>query len=683
MKNKQRLVASILIAMRITIAQMAITIVFASSLYAKEVKSQNILEKKFSISVENKQLKKVISEIQKQTKVKFSFSANAIDAERMISFSALEKKIAEFLDETLRPYDIGYQVINERIVLFPEKRTERLVENVATAEEKIIALEKVITGAVVNDLGEPMESVSVSEKGTSNGVTTNKNGEFRISVADNNAVLVFSYVGYESKEMAVTNQVIMRVSLKAIPKAIEEVIVVGYGTQKVTKVSGAISTIKSADIDKLKPFRAEEALQGRASGVSVIQRGGPGKAPTILIRGIPSFSGTDPVVIVDGVPGSLETLSSDDIESINVLKDAASTAIYGVKGGNGVIVVTTKTGRKNRKTEFSFSANVGQQQLMNKIDVLNAEQYGIIINEGQVNSGKPIVFQDVKSLGVGTDWQDVIFKDAGVSQYSLAARGGSEKTTYYFSASYLDQAGIVGGADKNIYKRATITSNLTFNLTKKLDFIFNTAYTNTQGKSVQEGSFNAIIGNALNFDPTVPIYNTDPRYVGKYAFSNLIINELYNPAYKLENQYNKANTDRVNGKVELQYSILKNLKLTSRIGYAQGTSVGKSFGPFVFYGPKHKENSMDSTGTPISGKYNSVSESTNTSSYYTFETFGEYKYNLKDVHNFDAVVGYSLARSTGYGFSASRQDVPFNSWAYADISAATGVNSATNTNASG
>jgi len=180
----------------------------------------------------------------------------------------------------------------------------------------------------------------------------------------------------------------------------------------------------------------------------------------------------------------METLSGDDIESINVLKDAAATAIFGVKGGNGVIVITTKSGRKNRKTEFSFSANVGQQKLMNKIDVLNAEEFGTIVNEGQVNSGKPIIFPDVKALGQGMDWQDQIFKTAGVSQYNLSARGGSEKTTYYLSASYLNQAGIVGGADKNIYKRATVTSNQTFNITKKLDLFFNTPLTKSRGKSV-------------------------------------------------------------------------------------------------------------------------------------------------------------------------------------------------------
>jgi TonB-dependent SusC/RagA subfamily outer membrane receptor len=187
---------------------------------------------------------------------------------------------------------------------------------------------------------------------------------------------------------------------------LSDVIVVGYGTQKVTKVSGSISTVKSGDIEKLRPVRTEEALQGRASGVNVIQSGSPGSKPTVLIRGIPSFSGTDPVVVIDGVPQTLTDLNSinpADIESINVLKDAATTAIYGVKGGNGVIVVTTRTGRKNQKTEITVNSNYGVQEVMHTIGVLNATEYAAMINEGSVTAGGPIIFPDLSTIGVGTN----------------------------------------------------------------------------------------------------------------------------------------------------------------------------------------------------------------------------------------------------------------------------------------
>ncbi len=166
---------------------------------------------------------------------------------------------------------------------------------------------------------------------------------------------------------------------------LSEVVVVGYGTRKVTKVSGAISTIKSVDIEKLQPVRVEDALQGRASGLSIINSGSPGSKPTVFVRGIPSFSGTDPLVIIDGVPQTLTDLNSinaSDIESINVLKDAATTAIYGVKGGNGVIVVTTKSGKRNQKTDINYSSYYGFQEVVNTVGVLNATEYGAMVNEG-------------------------------------------------------------------------------------------------------------------------------------------------------------------------------------------------------------------------------------------------------------------------------------------------------------
>ena len=285
-------------------------------------------------------------------------------------------------------------------------------------------------------------------------------------------------------------------------------VVVGYGTQKITKVSGAISTIKSADIEKLRPVRTEDALQGRASGVNVIQSGSPGSKPTVLIRGIPSFSGTDPVVIIDGSPQTLTDLNSinpADIESINVLKDAATTAIYGVKGGNGVIVVTTRSGRKNQKTDITFSANYGVQEVLNTIGVLNATEYAAIINEGSTVAGGNIIFPNLSTIGVGTDWQKEIFKTAPLQSHNITARGGSDKMTYFLSAGYLSQGGIVGGNDKSRYSRGNLTANLNFDLTSRLKFILNTTAVLLDSRGVQENSFNSVLGSALNFDPTVPV----------------------------------------------------------------------------------------------------------------------------------------------------------------------------------
>lgn len=187
-----------------------------------------------------------------------------------------------------------------------------------------------------------------------------------------------------------------------------------------------------------------------------------------------------------------------------MLKDAAATAIYGVKGGNGVIVVTTKSGKKNQKAEFSFSSNFGQQKIMNKIGMLNATEYGAMINEGSTTAGGPVIFNDLSTLGVGTEWQDEVFKTAGISSNTLTAAGGGEKISYFLSAGYMAQGGIVGGADKSNFNRANVTANFNVELTKRLKIVLNTSYVNIANKGVAENAFNSIIGSALNFDPTVP-----------------------------------------------------------------------------------------------------------------------------------------------------------------------------------
>ena len=546
-----------------------------------------------------------------------------------------------------------------------------------------VAQNKTVRGKVTGEKGEAISKASVVVKGTKLGTTTNDNGEFSISVPASAKNLVISSVEFEAKEVAITDGP-LEITLVAAVSKLNEVIVVGYGTQRVTKVSGAISTVKAADIEKLKPVRTEEALQGKASGVTVIQSGSPGSKPTVLIRGIPSFSGTDPVVIIDGVPQSLTDLNSinpADIESINVLKDAATTAIYGVKGGNGVILVSTKSGRKNQKTEIAVNSNYGVQEVLTTIGVLNAAEYGAIINEGSTVAGGNIIFPNLKDLGVGTNWQNEIFETAGLQSHNITARGGSEKMSYFLSGGYLKQGGIVGGNDKSNFSRGNFTANLNFDLSSKIKFILNTTGVVLNSKGIQENSFNSVIGSALNYDPTVSILNTTPNTVGKYGFSKLLLSEIFNPLTKLDNTYNKNVGNKLYGKFEMQYDVIKNLKITSRFGYTKYDGNAKSFAPLVFYGLNNVDNSMNANGSAVVGQHNSVSHEKTSNFNYTWETFGNYNFKIKDKHNFETVLGFSQAKISGNAAGASRQDVPFNSWEFADFTAAVGNNSATNTNA--
>ncbi|MFT3982013.1 MAG: TonB-dependent receptor [Ferruginibacter sp.] len=556
-----------------------------------------------------------------------------------------------------------------------------------SAFNQLFAQNLQVTGRVTKKTGgEPLAGASVVARGTGVATRTDETGSFSLTIPQRSSVTItVSYAGMISAEQKVTASGAVNFALDEDVNTLADVVVVGYGTQKVTKVSGAISTVKGADMEKLKPTRVDAALQGMAAGVNVIQTGSPGSRPTVQIRGIPSYTGTDPIVIIDGVIQTLtdfNSISPSDIESVNVLKDAATTSIYGVKGGNGVIVVTTKTGRKNQKTVFGINANYGMQEVVRKLGVLNAAEYGAMINEGSTVSGGPVIFSDLSILGKGTNWQDQVFESAPVQNHSISATGGSDKVTYFLSAAYSSQGGIVGGYDKSRFNRGTFTANLNFDLTSRLKFIINTTGVLLNSKGIQENSFNSILGSAINFDPTVEIYNTVPGTVGKYGFSNLILSEIFNPLTKLDNTYNKSNGNKLYGKFELQYKVIKGLTLSSRFGYTKYNGNARSFTPLVFYGPLNVENTMNADGSTVTGKFNSVTHNLDNNFNFTWETFGNYNFKIADVHNFETVLGGSLYKSSGDGASATRQDVPFNSWEFATFAAATGTNSTANPNAS-
>ncbi|MEZ0485131.1 SusC/RagA family TonB-linked outer membrane protein [Fibrella aquatica] len=664
--------------MRISLAQILLYILCISFANAAHVNAQEILDRKISLTITNQNIEQILDQIERTADVKFMYSPQLILATRKTSISVKKEKLSSLLDELLRPLKINYEVIDNKILL--NRAT-------TTSGGSAQAVEQTITGKITDaESGEAIPGASIVIKGTLKGTVSDGSGNYTLAVPDEKAILVITSVGYTRAEVTVGNRFTVNIGLDPDTKNLGEVVVVGYGTQKITNVSGAISTVKGADIERLKPVRPEDALQGRASGVTVIANGSPGSKPTVLIRGIPSFSGTDPVVIIDGVPQTLNdfnAINASDIESMNVLKDAATTAIYGVKGGNGVIVVTTKSGSRNQKAEIALGSNYGVQEVINTIGVLNASEYGAILNEGSTVAGGGLIFKDLSTLGVGTNWQNEIFKRAPLQSHNLSVRGGSDKVQYFLSGAYTGQDGIVGGGDYSNFNRLNGTANLTFQISPKVKFLANTSYANIKSVGVQENSFNSVIGSALNFDPTVPVLNTVENTVGKYGFSNLLLSEIFNPLTKLDNNYNESNGNKLYGKLELQYEVIKGLTLASRYGYTNYNNTFKSFTPLVFYGPSNVENTMNADGSTVAGRHNSVYESKRTDNTYTFETFGTYNFNINADHHFETVLGFSLAKISGDEINGSRQDVPFNSWEFADLTSATGNNTATNTNAIG
>ncbi|MEP1984257.1 MAG: SusC/RagA family TonB-linked outer membrane protein, partial [Maribacter dokdonensis] len=296
-----------------------------------------------------------------------------------------------------------------------------------------------VSGVVSDETGTPLPGASVVVTGTTNGTQTDFDGNFTLSNVPSNGTLSISYIGYVSQQISINGQSSITVSMEIDAQALDEVVVVGYGAQSRAAVTGAISSVKSEDLNAVPVANATEALQGRAAGISVVNTGAPGSEPSITIRGLGTFGNNSPLFVVDGViVGNLSGINQNDIETINVLKDASTTAVYGAQGSNGVIIVTTKKG-KSGKTQLSFNAHTGFQQNNQRYDVLNTEQYlqyandawGIVPNTPSSTSG------------LNTNWQDEIYTTGLIRSYDMAASGGSETSNFRISGGYFEREGII------------------------------------------------------------------------------------------------------------------------------------------------------------------------------------------------------------------------------------------------
>ena len=366
-----------------------------------------------------------------------------------------------------------------------------------------------VSGKVTDSKGEPLVAVSVIEKGTSNGVTTGVDGTFKITVTGASSILVFSYLGFEKQEVAVNDSPNITVVLEESVSNLNEVVVVGYGTQRKKDVTGSVASVTAKDIKSLPVTNAGDAIQGRASGVQVVSSGVPGSNVTFRIRGIGTINNSDPLLVIDGVPTNvpLNTLSPDDIASIDILKDASAAAIYGSRGANGVVLITTKRGSAN-KSNLEFKAFTGVQTATGMVDLLNASQFAALHNEMMANNGQlqNPAFADPASLGVGTDWLGELFQSSPLQNYSLSYSGGTEKSSYYVSGGVTDQKGIVINTD---YRRYTLQFNSDSKVFQWLKF-GNNLTLNHDIKT--NGSYN--IRNTMAALPTQAMYNNDGTYAG-------------------------------------------------------------------------------------------------------------------------------------------------------------------------
>ena len=444
-----------------------------------------------------------------------------------------------------------------------------------------IAAQIPISGRIIDKSNnEPLIGVTVAVKGTNLGGTTDIDGRYRFEVPNEAAVLLFSYAGYESAEIPVGTQREINVILSENASLINEVVVVGYGTQKRSSISGAVSSITAKEISELPILRMEQALQGRVAGVTVTQNSGsPGSTLTVRVRGTSTINNSDPLYIVDGIPvDGLDFLNPNDIENINVLKDAASAAIYGARGANGVVLITTKSGHENQPGHINYDAYYGVQSPWKTANLLSAREYGIISNEASVAAGvTPLPeFANPDALGEGTDWLDAIFSDAPISSHQLSLSGGSAKSTYSLSGNIFDQNGIVGG-EKAGFRRYTVRAAGTNTVKSWLTIGTNIGFTNLTRNGLPENNeFVTPFARALNIDPVTPVRKSN----GTFAYSRYSDTDITNPVNAIEQTFDRWHSDRVVG------SIFGELRLTQGLTFRSTYSVDATFAQEGIFYPK-------------------------------------------------------------------------------------------------
>jgi TonB-dependent starch-binding outer membrane protein SusC len=518
-----------------------------------------------------------------------------------------------------------------------------------------------ISGKVIDTkTGATLPGVNVRVSNTSQSTTSDFGGNFKLSKVAPKSILIFSYVGYKDVQLTVTNSTNLIVKMDEESNALKEVVVIGYGSQKKREVTGAVSVLSAQSLDVIKPIKVEQALQGTVSGVNVTTTSGaPGAALDIRIRGIATNGENRPTTIIDGYVGELGLLNPNDIETITVLKDAQA-AIYGTIGANGVILITTKTGKKNSKTKINFNSYVGFQEAARILPTLNATEYALLLNESYANGGQTIPYPNVSGLGKGTNWQkETIKTGVPIINHDFTIAGGSEKMTYSVSGSHLDQEGIIGG-DKSGFLRNTARVSLGADLSDKLKLKTNVIYTYFNRKTLNENGLGSVLFNALNTPATLKPYDANGDFTLVPSTAGLG-NEIINPLAQIDNTYNDYNFKKLNGNFGLDYKLFDGFVLSSTIGFNTANAKSKTFAKEVFYG-----------GKVFDVPRSSVTQGAVNDNDYSFDIFGTYTKKIGEDHNLVATLGNTIFKQWGSGLFATGFDVPNNSWNFADISLTTG-----------
>jgi len=608
---------------------------------------------RIDLEIKQSTLKDVFKEIESKSDFTFFYNDQVIDVTQTVDIHVKNEPVEKILDKILT--NCTYVIENKNILLVPKNPKESVPITNQT--------QKRITGTVVDERGDPIIGANVIEKGTTNGIITDLDGKFSLSISPSSTLQV-SYIGYIAQDIAIRNQTNLSIILKEDSKNLEEVVVVGYGVTQKKDLTGSIAQVQASDIQNLAVQRVDQALSGKLAGVQVLSTTGePGAAPQIRIRGVGSISaGTEPLYVIDGFPGdNIQMLNPNDIETIDVLKDASATAIYGSRGANGVVIITTKRGKEG-KARISLDAYYGWQKVLRTPKFLSKEQQAEYYYEGVRNqnldagkdiSGDPLkdwfykVPQTVMDVMNGTnpyntDAYDAIFQTAPQQSYNLSAQGGTDKIKYAISGEYLAQDGIIINND---FKRYSLRANLDAQLSKRVTVKFNINSAYSKGRNIQASGGAAesegILGAATTWLKWYPLHKDDGDYFS--GFGQDATNNVWNPLAQANEIIRKTEQYRTLANLNTEVKIIEGLNLNVMLG---ASTSNRHYYSFI---PKLDVFANAADGTDQRSNYlNWITESTL-----------NYQKSF-DKHNLTGLIGYTTQKQENGSNYLRSQSYPNN-----------------------
>lgn len=569
------------------------------------------------INVKNVSLGQLFDEIERQSPYRFSYLTSVLEGQEPVSLT-MNASVKSVLNAAFTNRNLKYEVVSDKMI--------------AVTEDNQKSGHSVVTGVVKDDKGEPVPGAFLKQVGGTESALANSAGQFSLNVPSD-ASLEVSSIGFQTQIVNVNGKKDIRIVLKEDHEVLEEVVVVGYGKVKRADMIGAVASVDEKVTKGRALLSIGDALSGQVAGVSsTTQDGQPGKDPTVRIRGIGSFNSTTPLYVVDGMPlaGDANIINVADIESISVLKDAASASIYGSRAGNGVILITTKKGA-NKAPVVTFDTKLGVTQVSKKLDLLNAKEFTTISDEALTNCGMEPYWNG--STGrADTDWQDQIFQNGLIQNYLLSVRGGTESVNYYISGGYDNQEGTLY---KTGFERYSIKSNVDVNITKKLAVGLNLNYSKRISNDIEQG-INSVLMNAVRMPATVPVYNED----GSYGYPIGSEGDGQNTLGYAERSNAKSITDRLLAGAYINYEFIPGLAFRSTISADMNSYQYSKFSPtFIEGSSKNQKSKLDET-------YSWEKTITWENTLNFNKSFG--------VHEISAVLGHSVIQSDYKKTSASK-----------------------------